>query len=195
MKKLFMALIILIAFSVSASAQMPTPFTLYAGGAVSMPTSDAWNQMYKTGFHGMAGVGYKIAPNFQVVGKLEYHTFKMDFGDVSSLSGGTNKLWMYGVDGRFSANLPAAPIKPYFLGGIGMANIKATEIEGLSDLAAGLYDFNEASVTKVYFNVGAGLELASGPAFGLFAQVRYVSIATDDQASTFVPVTIGLKFF
>jgi hypothetical protein len=48
---------------------------------------------------------------------------------------------------------------------------------------------------KLYYNIGAGVELGGGPAFAFFAQVRYVSIATSGNATAFVPITVGLKFF
>jgi hypothetical protein len=31
--------------------------------------------------------------------------------------------------------------------------------------------------------------------FGFFAQVRYVSIATDGESEKFIPFTLGLRFF
>lgn len=195
MKKLLMALIILIAFSLSANAQVSQPFTLYAGGAMSWPMSDNFKAAYKPGYHGMLGIGYKMGPSFELVGKVEYHTFKFDFGDASGISGGTNKMWMYGVDGRYGLNLPASPISPFILGGAGFANIKASEFEGTSSLVTSLNSYNPESATKFYWNVGGGVQLMSGPKFSLFAQARYVSIATEGETSTFVPVTVGLKFF
>lgn len=202
MKKLVMALIIFILFSASVSAQAPNPFSLYVGGAISMPTSNAFNDNFKNGLHGSVGVGYKMMPGFQLIGKIEYHTFKFDFDNsalfdgVSGFSGGTNKMWMFGADGRYSFNLPSAPIQPYMLGGIGMAQVKQTEFDGPTSLSLSL--FNEVVAqdqTEFYFNIGGGFDLKSGPAWSLFAQVRYVSIATGGEASTFIPLTVGLKFF
>jgi len=200
-KKLFTLLAILIAFTaVSASAQNPSPFSLYAGGAISMPQSpDGFKDGFKTGYHGSIGVGYKVMPNLQLVGKLEYHTFKVNFDNTPGMeeySGGTNKMWMYGVDGRYQFSLPAAPVSPYVLGGLGFANIKQSEFEGPASL--GLSVLNEMiseSVTEMYWNIGAGVQLASGPAFSVFAQARYVSIATEGESAAFIPITLGLKFF
>lgn len=196
-----MLLAILIAFSAgSAIAQVPTPFSLYAGGAISLPQSpDGFKDGFKTGYHGSIGVGYKLMPNFQLVGKLEYHTFKVNFDNMpgaEGYTGGTNKLWMYGVDGRYQFSLPAAPISPYVLGGVGFANIKQSEFDGPTSLTLSV--LNEAvsqSTTKMYWNLGAGTTLATGPSLSLFAQVRYVSIATEGESSSFIPITLGVKFF
>ncbi|MCP4685474.1 MAG: porin family protein [bacterium] len=201
MKKLMTMLAILIVFAAaSVSAQVPSPFSFYAGGAVSLPQSpDGFKDGFKTGYHGSLGVGYKVMPSLQVVGKLEYHTFNVNFDNMENMdgySGGTNKMWMYGLDARYQMSLPAAPISPYFLGGVGFANIKQSEFDGPTPLVTSLLnEFISESTTEMYWNIGAGVNLSSGPGFSIFAQARYVSIATEGEASTFVPITLGLKFF
>jgi hypothetical protein len=201
MKKLFLALIILIAFGVSASAQIPTPFSLYAGGAISLPQSPSgFKDGYKNGLSGMIGFGWKLMPNLQAVAKAELHSFKVDFDQQGlatsypALTGGTNNMWMFGVDGRYSLGLPAAPIKPFVIGGLGLASISQTDFAG-DPLATSLNAVMPTSQSKMYWNIGAGVELKGTPLMGLFAQVRYVSVATDGEASNFVPITLGLKFF
>lgn len=196
-----MMLAILIAFAAtSVSAQAPSPFSFYAGGLISLPQApDAFKESFKTGWHGYIGAGYKAMPNLQIVGKIEYHTFAVDFDNMAGMeeySGGTNKMWMFGADGRYQFSLPSAPISPYVLGGLGFANIKQSEFEGPASL--GLSLLNEAipeSVTKMYWNIGTGVNLASGPAFSFFAQARYVSILTEGESSNFIPITLGVKFF
>ena len=199
MKKFLMALIILIAFAVTASAQVPNPFSFYAGGLMSLPQSpDYFKDSFKNGWHGMAGVGYKVMPNFQIVGKVEYHTFKFDAdaAGLGDITGGTNKMLMFGADGRFSLNMPASPVKPFFLAGGGFVNIKQSEFEGGDPLSTSILNaVVSEDQTKAYFNLGAGVELKSGPMFSFFAQARYVSVQTEGEASTFIPITLGLKFF
>ena len=199
MKKLMMILAILVAFGVSASAQVPSsPVSFYAGGALSIPSGpDSFKAMYKNGYHGMAGVGFSMAPMFEIVGKLEYHTFQFDFTDVmSDYSGGTNKMWMYGADVKLSPSFPALPVKPYALVGVGMASIKQSEFTGPESLSLSV--LNSAigeNQTKMYWNLGVGMNLMSSPVFSLFAQARYVNVATDGESSQFIPITIGAKFF
>ena len=199
MKKLLMILAILIAFTASVSAQMPSsPVSVYAGGALSIPTApESCKASFKNGFHGSVGVGFDINPMFEVIGKVEYHTFKFDFDQaLSGYTGGTNKMWLFGGDLKFSPSLPAMPISPYVLGGVGMANIKQSEFEGPTSLALSLLNqVISEDQTKLYWNMGAGFGLMTSPAFSLFAQVRYVNIATEGESSAFIPVTVGLKFF
>lgn len=197
MKKLYWMILLFLAFAGMAAAQVPQPFSLYAGGAVSIPQApDAFKAGFKTGYHGAIGIGYKVMPNLQVIGKVEYHTFKFDFQGQSGLEGGTNKMTLFGADGRYTMGVPAAPLKPYIIGGAGLANIKQSEFSGSNVLAASILNSIIAdSQTKFYYNIGGGVELKSGPAWSMYAQVRYVSIGTAGGSSSFVPITLGLKFF
>jgi hypothetical protein len=172
----------------AVSAQAPaSPVSIYVGGGLSMPMApDGFKDYWKMGFNGMVGAGYGLSPAFQIVAKGEYHMLPLD---VDSVEGGDLGFLMFGVDGRFAIGLPAAPIKPFVLGGLGMANISA------SDITKGEYTVLFGDVTKFYFNVGAGVEFKAGPKMSLFAQARYVDVMTEGDALAFIPFTVGLKFF
>jgi opacity protein-like surface antigen len=201
MKKVFFVIVAVLAMSAAASAQVPNPISLYFGGAISFPTApDAFSEGYNTGWHGTAGVGYKFAPNFQVIGKIEYHRFSVDYDNdpllaTANIDGGQNNMWMFGADARYAFGLPAAPVTPYVIGGLGLANISFSEFDGVEPLATSLNDAYDGSQTDLYFNLGAGAELKTGPLWSLFAQIRYVSVQTEGDAASFVPFTLGVKFF
>ncbi len=196
MKKPLLTAVCVIAFAFGVSAQVPAPFSLYAGGALSLPNApDDFKDSFKTGYHGLVGLGYKMGPGFQLVGKAEYHKFAFDFTGRSGIDGGDNKMWMFGCDGRLAIDLPAAPIKPFAFVGVGIANIKQSEFGGNVTLATELNDALPDTQNKVYYNIGAGIELKFGPSFNLFVQGRYVSIATEGNSTSFIPITVGLKFF
>ena len=201
MKKTIFALVMLLAVASVASAQVPSPFSLYAGGLISMPQSPStFKDSFKNGWHGSLGLGWKLMPNFQAVAKAEVHSFGMDFAQTGlatsnpNLTGGTNRVMMFGVDGRFGVGVPTAPIKPFALAGIGMAKVDFTEFTG-DALATSLNASSPDAQTKMYWNIGAGFELKGSPLFGFFAQIRYVSIATDGEPEKFIPLTLGLRFF
>lgn len=196
MKQTLLTAACVIVLALGVSAQVPVPFSLYAGGAFSVPSSpDGFKDTYKTGYHGLVGLGYKMGPGFQAVGKIEYHTFSFDFSGVSGLDGGNSKMWLFGGDGRYAFGLPVAPVKPFVFGGFGLASIKYDDFGGNLTLATALNDALPDTQNKVYYNFGGGVELKAGPTFNLFAQARYVSIATEGSSTTFIPVTVGLKFF
>ncbi len=197
MKKLFLTAVLTLACVAVASAQVPVPISLYAGGLMSFPNSpDQFKDSYKNGFHGMIGIGYKAMPVAQVVGKAEYHRFGYDFAQIDGVSNGAQSVWLYGADLRVGLNLPASPIKPYILGGGGVAHVSFSQFEGTNlSLTTALNDALPAAQNKFYFNFGGGFEFKLAPMTSLFAQVRYVSIATDVEKTSFVPLTLGLKFF
>ncbi|MEA1979672.1 MAG: outer membrane beta-barrel protein [candidate division Zixibacteria bacterium] len=200
MKKVVFTIIMVLVFAFGANAQVPTvpsPFSFYGGGAVSIPASpDGFDATYKTGWHGMAGVGYKIAPKFQVIGKLEYHNFGTDL-DALALSGGNEKYAMFGADTKFTPNLPSIPFSPFVFGGVGMAHIAFDDFTSDTDpLSASV--MNAAipdAQNKLYWNFGAGFDVKAGKVWSLFVQGRYVSVATEGESTTFIPFTVGLKFF
>jgi len=195
MKNAFLILGIVLVFALSASAQIATPLSFYAGGAISMPNSpDGFNDGYKMGWHGLAGVGYKFAPMFQVMGKLEYHDFAADLEGLP-LDGGNTKVTMFGADARYSMNMPTFPLKPFFFGGAGLAHLKLDEFEGPTLMTPTLNVGLPYTQDKMYWNIGAGLDFKTGPAWGLFVQGRYVNIATEGESVSFIPVTVGVKFF
>jgi hypothetical protein len=198
MKKILAILAILLTFGTIASAQISSPVSFYAGGAMSFPSApDSFKDSFKNGYHGFVGLGYHLNPFLEFIAKAEYHTFQFDFDAVNSeYSGGTNKMWMFGGDLKLNPSFPALPIKPYILGGAGVANLQQTEFEGPTSLTLSLLNHTIAQdQTKFYWNVGGGASLFNGPKFSIFAQARYVSIATDNETSSFIPVTIGFKFF
>ncbi|MEW6413066.1 MAG: outer membrane beta-barrel protein [Candidatus Zixiibacteriota bacterium] len=200
MKKTVLICAVTLLFAVGASAQVPSPISVYIGGALSVPSSGNFNAGWQMGYHGMAGVGYKLSKNLMLSGKIEHHTFFFDLADFFGVDGGDTKVWMYGIDGRYTLNLPAIPLKPYVKAGSGIAKISWQEFESTdpsTTLTAAVLNagITEASASKVYFDIGGGIELKAIPAFGLFAEARYVSVATDGERMSFVPMTIGLKFF
>ncbi len=198
MKKILAILAILLTLSAVASAQMSSPVSFYAGGAMSFPTApDAFKNSFKNGYHGFVGIGFHVNPVLEFVAKAEYHAFKFNFDAANSeYTGGTNKMMMFGGDLKFNPSVPGFPVSPYILGGAGFANIKQTDFEGPASLTLSIMNSVVAQdQTKFYWNAGAGANLFNGPKFSVFAQARYVSIATDNETSSFIPVTVGFKFF
>jgi Outer membrane protein beta-barrel domain len=192
-------LVALCAVTVGAQVGAPkAPFSIYAGGSMAVPNGPTeFSEMYKAGYNAFAGLGFKAFPKTQLIAKLEYNQFPFDPANVTGIDGGNTKIFMYGADARVSLAPPAFPLKPFaFIGG-GMANMSFNEFSGSNTtlVTALNTQVDGWSENKPYFNVGAGFEFMSTPAFSLFLQGRYVSVSTTDAATTFVPFSLGLKFF
>lgn len=200
MKKFFWTLIILLVMAASAFAQVPkpVPFSIYAAGAITVPNSpDGFSENYNTGYHFYGGLGMKMFPLMQVVGKAEYTNMSFDFGDNGDLSGGNSTIWMFGADSRFSFGAPMVPFKPFVFGGAGLANITFDDVSGSDDvLVTAINDeISDETMNKLYWNVGAGFEFKTSPMMSFFVQGRFVSIATEGDPTVMIPFSLGLKFF
>jgi len=197
MKKLLFTMVLLVFFAAGVSAQDVKPFSIYVGGGVTVPSGD-FADAYKMGFHGMAALGYSVAPMFQILAKGEYHSFafdntgafaKAEYAGETKFSGGSLNIIMAGVAGKLAPSAPLIPIKPYGLAGIGLASMGITE-QTIGE------DKIEAPdrVNKLYFEIGAGVEMKLAPAVAFFVQARYVSISTEGTSTNMIPITVGVKF-
>lgn len=187
MKKLLILTVILALVVVSASAQISKPFNFYVAGGMSPQSSpDGFKDFYKRGLHGMGAFGYNMSPGFQLMAKVELHSFGFDAKTDTSLAAsflsilGDQRFLMMGGAGKFSFGLPAAPIKPFVTAGVGIAAIS--------------YEVVSSSVSKMYYEFGGGAEFKMGPAMSLFVMARYVSIPLDGGSYAYMPISVGLKF-
>ena len=196
MRKGLLTTILILVLATGAFAQT----AVYVGGGLSLPSGDLADG-WKTGFGATGAIGITVAPSFQIVPKVEFHTFGLDadkflaeLEDVLgedlngvTIDGGSFSAIMFGADGRFAFGLPEAKMKPFVFGGLGMAIAKISDItasyEGESETVLG------TSETKLYFNFGAGIEFEASPTMNIFIQGRYVSISTEG-STTFMPLTV-----
>jgi opacity protein-like surface antigen len=188
MKKLTVLLCFVLLAVTAVSAQNVKPFNFYLGAGGSVPSGDFGNG-YKFGYHAMFGFGFKMMPSLELVPKVEFHAFPLDkSGFTGTISGGNTSALMFGGDVRYSFPLPTPTLKPYALAGIGLASFHVSEMTWDN------VTWPSGSTSKMYYNIGAGVEFAAGPAMSLFVQARYVSISTDQYKSNYIPITVGLKF-
>jgi opacity protein-like surface antigen len=184
-----------------ASAQVPgLPFSVYAGGGLDIPSQpDTFSDQFKTGYHGLVAVGFDWLPTIQIVGKIELHslpgeddaiTYTDPFGDPIEYEPPDLTIWMFGGDLRGAFGAPGMSAKPFVLAGAGVARLDQNEIDSIDDIEIGTPWEGD---TKIYWNIGAGLEI--GTTAKLFAQVRYVRILTDEDDTSIIPITVGLRFF
>jgi opacity protein-like surface antigen len=172
--KRFVAVLIgvalLLGTSRSAQAQGSKAF-IYAGGGASIPMSD-YGDYAKTGWLGVAGVGYNMTANvfIQAEGMFGSNKHSDYAGDKTELMGASASIgYSFGEDG--------AKVKPYVFGGAGMLSHKFKPATGTSD-----------SESKAMFYGGAGLYFPMGK-LGLWVETRYVSRSD----TKFVPVMAGLQ--
>ncbi len=186
MKTFVTALFVTLALVVGVQAQSARPFNVYVGGGFS-PLSGDYGDGWNTGFHLSVGMGSPIAPSLQIVPKIEYHSFSLDDHGLP-VSGGTLSSFMFGGDLQYNFGLPTASVRPLILGGVGFAR------SSVSDMTVDGETFAGDSETKLYLDLGGGLEFKAGQKLNLFTTLRYVSVSTSGSSLGYFPFTFGVRF-
>ncbi len=193
MKKTIFMLVAIMFIAGIASAQISKPFSVYAGGGLGLVQGE-YSDMFKTGYHGLAAVGFSAAPMIQFLAKVEYHNFETDLTSSVPDYNNSFKNMMFGGGARISPSIPSFPLKVFGMAGGGLANIQGPDAVTYN-LATGTYEAVETeSQNEFYFEIGAGAEMTVAPSIALFGMVRYVSISSEGESFNYIPLTVGVKF-
>jgi opacity protein-like surface antigen len=162
----------------TAHAQSGVQFGL--GGGANIPLGD-FSDAAKTGFHGMALVGFQPATlpiGIQVDGSYNRLGTEADFGDFQILNGNLNGVYTF-------KTAEESKFRPYLIAGVGVYNSKLkTDIEG----------DDEESSTDFGINGGAGFNFTAG-SVGLFVEGRFHNIFVSNFSDTnYIPITVGVRF-
>jgi len=156
----------LLAASAAPATAQEQGINIGVGGGITLPTGD-FKDAAKTGWHGLANVGYGLKSGLGLRGDFFYgqNNLKDNGAGVTGkfkLAGGLGNV-TYTFSGGKSA------ILPYVIGGVGFFNGKA-DVSG-----AGLKGSSE---TKFAWGGGAGLKYKVGSDSDLFVEGRYISVST-----------------
>jgi hypothetical protein len=154
------------------------------GGGIGFPLGD-FNDVAKTGWHGLAAISF--VPNGSPVGLQfdgQYQQFKLDAGGSSGLKdriimGTANVVF------KFKTSEESA-FRPYLIGGGGVYNLKTTGSSTPGTIIQG-------GTTKFGLDGGVGFDFKTG-GLGLFVEDRYHHVFTSGGSTSFMPITIGIRF-
>jgi Outer membrane protein beta-barrel domain len=150
----------------AANAQV----SLGVGGGITLPTGN-FKDGAKTGWNGVAVVGYSLPSGVGVRGDFYYGEHKAKVGSAKAkLAGGLGNV--------FYAFQTAGSVKPYIIGSAGMMNAKAP---GFSE-------------TKFTWGGGAGIKFKAGSDASIFVEGRYLSISTSGDKTNIIPISAGVSF-
>ncbi|MFH1372260.1 MAG: hypothetical protein ABII79_00470 [bacterium] len=190
---LVVGIVICLAATGSAMEQVPAKSTaVYIGAGASIPVSpDEFQDFWSVGFHGTIGVGLKVTRTLYIVGKTEYHSMPFSWGTfgVTGVSGAALRAFMVGGDARFVFGSSSASANGVFFAGLGVANLSFSDIS-----APGIHIPLGFEETKLYINLGGGVEIKTGSTMKVFIQGTVVSVATSGESTGFMPLTVGLRF-
>ena len=172
-----LALGVLVAVS-AAPAAAQGPLSLGVGGGVTIPTGD-FKDGVKTGWHGLANLGYEGSSGIGLRGDFYYGENSGKGGGKFKLAGGLANVTYTFAGGKSST-------RPYVIGGVGFFN-------GKSDVTVGAVTVS-SSDTKFAWAAGAGIKFKAGSDSDIFVEGRYVSVSTDKNKTNFIPITLGVRF-
>ncbi len=195
MRKLLVAVALILMLAVGASAQSPK-ICLYAGGGMGLPMSpEVFSDGWKAGLNFGGGVGYLASPQFEVGGTLYYNSFGLDVPSGVGIDGGsfTSLEIMANFKYLIAVGAEDASFKPYLLGKIGMATVDVTDIT----LTEGEYVYTMGVIgeTKLAYGFGAGADIAISPKAAVFFQTNYTFVATSGESMSYLPFSAGIKFW
>ncbi|HLV25630.1 MAG TPA: outer membrane beta-barrel protein [Gemmatimonadales bacterium] len=160
----------------TAEAQSTRPVSIGVAGGIALPMGD-FGDFFKSGYAVTGSVGFRPASvPFGIRGEVGYQSHDADGADAtwSILSGTANAVFNFGSG--------ASGVSPYFIAGVGMYR-STLDMSG----------FGSDSETDFGFNGGVGMDFAlSG--FNTFVEARYHHVLTEDEATTFIPITFGIRF-
>ena len=164
-----------------AQISNPLKFTLFGGGALpSGKTSD----LVKTGYTVGGALDFKLPlMPIGVRGEVLYSSF-----DAKGLSptGANADATEFGanLNGVMWIALPTAGlVRPYLTAGPSYSRLELSPTGGPGSTTANRWGFN----------AGGGVQLSLGE-LGVRFDARYRRISTDNDAFTYIPVTVGITF-
>ncbi len=187
-----MALVTLTFATSTANAQIPSVNLrphLYLGAGTSMITNPTLTKdNLKQGLSLMLAVGLPLNPGIEIVPKMQYHRFgyNSDFILSSGITTADPKMTILtlGADVKWGFIPGPAPAKPYFLVGGGSSTI-SQDVGGFS--------FQKIDETKLYMNVGAGLDVKLGPTFAFFVEGKYTFVNSSSASLGIFPLMAGIR--
>lgn len=184
-----------------ASGALAQEFRVGAGAALPIEPS-GFTDLYDIGFHGgveiLGPVNRSKTTHMGVA--LYHHRFLLDEqgamdaagappGTDLELSGGTYLITE--LFGQLRADFSSTPTRGYFIAGLGLAHQDSTDLSATVAGTTRTTSFD--SETDPLLTLGVGLTHGLD-GFALFAQVRVTTVFSDDEATRFVPITVGAQF-
>jgi opacity protein-like surface antigen len=166
----------------------------------SRPLKDVYGAGYGGGIHfdiSFLAFGIRVSGDYITFSpdndkyRAALATLTGNAASLFSIDGGRVNIASVNANGKLKI-LPLPIISPYITGGIGLAriNTEAATILFQGTRTGAFPSFSSATQSSA--NLGAGVDFNLG--VSLFVEAKYTWIFTEGQASTYVPVTVGITF-
>ena len=161
--------------------------TITAAGGAAFPISDLKDADFKTGYSGLAGLGFNVPQiPFALRAEVGYNHFGHDVADTH-----INVLTL-GLNGILQAPTQIASVVPYLTAGVGFGHVKG-EASVTSTATPPVTTTVSNSENKFMYNAGVGLK-GSLTRVDIFVEARFTSVLTEGSSTNFIPLLVGVTF-
>ena len=200
--------VVILAFTVGASAQQSTKTAFFfAGGFSAQMSPDRFKDNWNNGLSVGGGLEIKFNKFISLVPRVYYNTYSLDdeaflkvlegeYGytiEGLSLDGGSLNAVDFGADGKLSLpGMIGGPFTPYLIGGLALTNISFSDLT-ITSADSTVTSKIDQSETDFTLNFGLGLKAALLPTITAFVECRYVLIMSDPKNFSHIPIHIGIS--
>ena len=201
MRLFFTILAVILTIATTCPAQrLLKPFETHVGLGVSFDAGpDEFTVWHLESYHISGGLAYPLGKSVKLMGKVEYNSFPSEFGDgygywEQQVGGGERRILRYGIDIHVTPRIESFPLKPYALGGIGLARMWQTEFETFMFEIVGFLDpYMYDTSTELYYNFGGGATIALSDNIDFFVQETQILGTDPHTAVRHVPAEVDLE--
>jgi len=153
--------------------------SFHIGGGLVLPQG-SFNDGFKTGWQGMAGLGFNLE-GIPFLVRVDGF-YGRNNGDESQVGSNVKTSLLGGLlGGQYYLGGRTSPVRPYLLGQVGVTH---------AELEVGQLDDSEDKFT---FAGGAGIMFAAG-SLHVFIESEYLSVLTSSSSTNMIPIVVGLQF-
>lgn len=178
----------------------------FANLNIAAPLDKVYGSGFGGGLHGDFRLGFvtlrlngdylRFGADHDAYTTLIYNVLLVDYPDllrqeITVDGGGAISILSFGLNGKF--NFPGPAISPYAIAGLGTATLSISDLQATIQGAPATIVTGLLNQTKFMMNLGAGIDFPLGTTT-LFLEAKYTWVFTDNEKSTYIPVTLGVTF-
>jgi len=173
---------------------------LYLNGALGLPLApDEFSDYWKIGFLNLGGgIGYNIIPALSANVYFDWCNFGFDGEKFAHEMGVGGQVSIRGlgasvmaITANLKAGVPSGQVRPYFWGGAGLFILSIDD--GSLSYGGMVFPMEGDSENALGIGFGAGIDFSVAKTVDLFIDGRFVHGFTDVDATSILPVRVGVK--
>ena len=177
---------------------------LILSGGLSSPFSpDTFTDYWNSGGDFGVGVGYKMTRITTLLFEIHQSRMPLDEDAMAEylfwnppadirMSGGCFKVTTFLMNARLQFTGSDAPVKPYFIGGLGYGHVVLDDLDVVSSSGSGTLEGD--SETDLTLRMGFGVDFRLSRSTFLLIETNGITVSTEGDSTGFNRLDLGLRF-